>query len=35
MKEIPDAFPERIINIWRASRKRDDLADTITQALAW
>lgn len=35
MKETPDAFPERIINIWRASRKRDDVADTITQALAW
>ena len=35
MKETPDAFPDSIRNIWKNSRKRDDLADTITQALAW
>ena len=35
MKDTPDVFPDSIRDIWNNSRKRDDIADTITQAIAF
>lgn len=33
--EIPDVFPTQVRETWYHSRKRDDLADTVNQAVAW
>ena len=33
--KTPSIFPDSVWAIWTASRKRDDLADTVNQATAW
>lgn len=35
MKQSPELFPSVIKKTWDLSKKRDDLADTVNQALAW
>lgn len=35
MKQSPQLFPPVIKKTWESSKKRDDLADTVNQALAW